>query len=94
MPVAQGTFFVWNVLLPAWRLLHLPILRLPFCLLPPCRLQSSKLTALEYTLSSWVVPVSIIMSLLGCWASGYHLVAKWTSVAHGGSWGCNLLQPL
>ncbi|KAI7837872.1 hypothetical protein COHA_008359 [Chlorella ohadii] len=64
----------------------------------PClfslKLLSNKLTALEYTLSSWVVPVSVIMSLLGCWASGYQLFAKWNSAAHGGSWGCNLLQPL
>ena len=39
-----------------------------------------------------VVPVSIGMSLMGAWASMYHLVAKWESAEHGGAWGCNLLQ--
>jgi hypothetical protein len=54
--------------------------------------QGSRLSALEYTLSTWVVPVSVLLSATGCWACLYHLVAKWHSVDHGGSWGCNLLQ--
>lgn len=36
--------------------------------------------------------MSIGMSLMGAWASIYHLVAKWESAEHGGAWGCNLLQ--
>lgn len=40
-----------------------------------------------------VIPVSIIISILGCWASLYHLALKWAGSAdRGGSWGCNLLQ--
>ena len=54
--------------------------------------QGSKLSALEYTFSTWVLPVSVLLSAAGCWACLYHLVAKWHSVDHGGSWGCNLLQ--
>ena len=38
-----------------------------------------------------VIPVSVIMSLLGVWASLYHMVDKWAFPEHGGSWGCNLI---
>jgi hypothetical protein len=58
---------------------------------PDYCLQSNQITALEYTLSTWVIPVSVCISLLGCWACLYHLVDKWNSIDRGGSWGCNLL---
>lgn len=44
--------------------------------------------------STWVIPVSITLSLLGCWASLYHMAMKWSAADHNGSWGCNLLGPL
>ncbi|KAL4440260.1 hypothetical protein ABPG75_003261 [Micractinium tetrahymenae] len=70
---------------------------IPLAYTLPClfslRLLGSKITALEYTLSTWVIPVSIALSLLGCWASLYHMAMKWSAADHNGSWGCNLLRP-
>ncbi|KAI3431554.1 hypothetical protein D9Q98_004603 [Chlorella vulgaris] len=68
---------------------------IPIAYTLPClfslKLLSNQITALEYTLSTWVIPVSVCISLLGCWACLYHLVDKWNSIDRGGSWGCNLL---
>ncbi|KAL4427343.1 hypothetical protein ABPG77_003252 [Micractinium sp. CCAP 211/92] len=70
---------------------------IPLAYTLPCifslRLLGSKITALEYTLSTWVIPVSITLSLLGCWASLYHMALKWSAADRNGSWGCNLLRP-
>ncbi|EFN52920.1 hypothetical protein CHLNCDRAFT_138505 [Chlorella variabilis] len=69
----------------------------PIAFTLPCmfslKLLANQITALEYTLSTWVIPVSIVMSLMGCWACLYQMVLKWNSVHHGGSWVCNLVVP-
>ena len=47
-------------------------------------LQANQITALEYTLSTWVIPVSIVMSLMGCWACLYQMVLKASAQASPG----------
>ncbi|PSC67659.1 methyltransferase type 11 isoform A [Micractinium conductrix] len=75
---------------------------IPLAFTLPClfalKLLGNRITALEYTLCTWVIPVSIIISILGCWASLYHLAlnvmaapadrlkllaASWSMVAEG-----------
>lgn len=66
----------------------------PACPLIPlaAAAQAHKTSALEYALQTWVIPVSIIVSLVGIWASVYHLLTRWVASGESkGCWGCNAI---